>query len=141
MNDMHELPDGSGLNLDFNGWGMESGMTKEKATSDPFPNLPRRSLYVGLDVRADPDVPLREVQLRDSENKILAKIVNIAAPGDAGALTADEQGAMESALRRTAAVVAKGKRGRPSLGKPWEAEGISRSAYFERKAKLKGREK
>ena len=31
----------------------------------------------------------------------------------------------------------KAKRGRPSIGKPWEAEGISRSKWFDRKRKGK----
>ena len=109
-------------------------MTKEKATSDPFPDLPRRSLYVPLDHKA---VVIDPAEVRRA---VAREAMGRAGPGPEREVmpVAEHKPSVEARPAVTDGVAAGRKRGRPSLGKPWEAEGISRSAYFERKTKLKG---
>jgi hypothetical protein len=42
-------------------------------------------------------------------------------------------------LKKTVEKIEKGKVGRPSIGKPWEADGITRSAWYRRKAEREGK--
>lgn len=116
----------------------------DKKNPDPFPQLPRRPMFEGMGVQPEDDPsfnPLVEGggfrQGRGSDRLELKpvpegaqKILKEASdrmresPAQASALAAVGLAAMDRAPKRT---------GRPpTVGKPWEAEGISRALWYRR---------
>ena len=101
-----------------------------KATRDPFPHLPRRSVFGDI-----PEVPTRSpgMELVEDARQLVfeteTKRMGERIESDARAPLAIAKGEKPS------------KRGRPKSTepKPWEAEGVSRRTWFRRQPSWKGR--
>lgn len=103
-------------------------MTKKPITDDPFPALPRRSLFGQDDKVTVPSKPPHGIDIPVAVNE-----------NDFQDLPPEPAYILAEAEKAAAPLASPKGRGRPKVEgmRPWEAEGISKALYYRRRAKDK----